>query len=471
MSQVVRTDIDNLNAVLTVAIAQSEYEPKFKQQLNKYRDQAQIKGFRKGKTPTSVLKKMFGKNILVDIVNEMLQERLVGYLREQEVNFLGQPIPSEDQEEYDFDLKNMQDYIFKFDVGIAPEFEVQGLDESNTFEKYKVSPREEDITADLENAQRRMGELVHSEDKIAEEDLVKFSAKELADDQVKEGGIEAEFSVPVEKMTDEAKAKILAAKVGDTFTYDISALEAEIDADYVKKYYLNLDEEAAVALTDLNFQLTIIDSTHVEPAEMNEEFFQKIFDNEEITTEEQAREEIRKNIERYYDNQADALLYRDFQDRLLEMNALELPDSFLKKWIIASNENATMADVEAEYDAFSKNLQWSLITEKIAKAAEIQVNQEETMAGLRGRVMGYLQGNPGLGPDFVDMMVSRLLQDEQQVRQVQDEIMAEKLHDAIAEKVTITPKEISADDFESVMEAARASAQATQSTFAADEEE
>ena len=470
MSQVVREDIDNLNAVLTVTIAQDEYEPKFKQQLKKYRDQAQIKGFRKGKTPNSVLKKMFGKNILVDIVNEMIQEKLVGYLREEELNLLGQPLPSEDQEDYDFDLKSLQDYIFKFDVGMPPDFEVQGLDESNTFEKYKVTPRQEDITSDLENARKRMGEVVHSEDDINEGDLVKFKVQELDGDALKAEGIEAEFSVPMEKMTEAAKEKVLAGKVGDTFSYALDEIEADIDATYVKKYYLNLEEEAAEALMDLTFQLTIVDATHVEPAEMNEDFFQKIFNNEEIKTEEQARAEIAKNIEKYYDNQADALLYRDFQDRLLEMNDLQLPADFLKRWILASNENATPEGVNAEFDAFTKNLQWSLITEKIAKASEIEVNQEELMAGLKNRVMGYLQGNPGLGDEFVEMMVGRLMQDEQQVRQVQDEIMAEKLHDAIAEQVTIEPKEISADDFEAVLKEAQESAQAAQQPAIAEEE-
>lgn len=470
MSQVVREDIDNLNAVLTVTIAQDEYEPKFKQQLKKYRDQAQIKGFRKGKTPNSVLKKMFGKNILADIVNEMIQEKMVSYLREEELNLLGQPLPSDKQEEVEFDLKNLQDYIFKFDIGLAPDFEVQGLDESNTFEKYKVTPKEEDITSDLENARKRMGEMIHSEDNISAEDLVKFKAQELDNEAIKTTGITAEFSVPVEKMTAAAKEKVLAAKVGDTFHYPLDEIEAEIDATYVKKYYLDLEDEEAEALSNLNFHLTIEDATHVEPAEMNEAFFQQVFNNEEVKTEEQARAEIAKNIEKYYNNQADALLYRDFQERLLEMNDLQLPGDFLKRWILSSNENATPQGVDAEFAAFTKNLQWSLITEKIAQAADIQVSQEELMAALKNRVMGYLQGNPGLGDEFVQMMVSRLMQDEQQVRQVQDEIMAEKLHDAIAEKVTITPKEVSADDFEAILKEAQESAQAAQQEVITEEE-
>lgn len=465
MSSVVRADIDPLNAVLTVTIAQAEYEPKFKQELKKYREQAQIKGFRKGKTPISVLKKMFGQKLLVDIVNELIQEKLVGYLRSEAINLLGQPLPADDQEQYDFSLKALQDYTFKFDIGLAPEFEVQGLDETTTFEKHKVIPRESDITSDLENARKRLGELVHVEGPITEGDLVKFKAQELTDGQIMADGLEGEFSVPLDKMTDAAKEKVLGAKVGDSFPFALDQLETGIDAEYVEKYYLNLDE--VMDLTDLNFQLTIIDATHVEPAELNEEFFQKIFDNEAVTTEEQARAEIAKNIERYYNNQADALLYRDFQEKLLELNDLPLPADFLKRWILASNENATPAGVEAEFEAFTKNLQWSLITEKIAQANDLQISQEEVMTAFKNRVMGYLQGNSGLGDEFLEMMAGRLMQDEQQVRQVQDEIMAEKLHDAIAAQVSITPKEISADDFEAVLEAA----QAARAAATADEEE
>ena len=469
MSQVVREDIDNLNAVLTVTVAQKTYEPKFNQQLSKYKQQAHMKGFRKGKTPTGVIKKMYGKGILADIVNEELQKELFDYIQNEKLDILGQPIPAEKQEGIDFDLKNLQDYIFKFEIGLVPDFEIKGLDTDQTFEKYKVSAKQEDITEELERAQKQMGEIVHSEAEITEEDLVKFGAQEMEEDAIKPEGIEAEFSVPVNKMTDAAKAKVLASSVGDSFDYDISQIEADITAEYVKKYYLDLEEDEDVNLT---FHLTIKDATHVAPAELNEEFFNKLFGNEEITTEEQAREEIAKNIEAYYDQQADALLYRDFQDRLLELNELPLPDTFLKKWLLLSNEKATEADIEKEYNGFAKNLQWSLITDKIAKKAEIKITEEEMKAASARRVMGYLQGNPGLGAEFIDMMVGRLMEDEQQVNQVRDEIMSEKLHDAIAEQVTITDKAIEADDFIKVMEEARAAAEALRRPIAtADEEE
>jgi trigger factor len=468
MSQVVREDIDNLNAVLTVTVAQETYEPKFNQQLSKHKQQAHMKGFRKGKTPTSVIKKMFGKGILADIVNEAIQESLLEYIKGENLDILGQPIPSDKQEEIEFDLKDLKDYVFKFEIGVTPDFEIQGMDSDQTFEKYKVTAKQEDITEEIEKARKQLGDMIHSEGEITEADLVKFGAQEMDGDAIKADGIEAEFSVPVDKMTEAAKATILAASVGDTLDYDVSQLEIDVTPEYVKKHYLNQEGDADINLT---FHLTIKDATHVAPAELNEEFFVKLFGNDEITSEEEARAAIAKNIEDYYDQQADALLFRDFQDRLLELNDVSLPDTFLKKWLLLSNEKATETDIEGEYASFAKNLQWSLITDKIAKKAGIEMTEDELKAGLARRVMGYLQGNPGLGEEFIEMMVGRLMQDEQQVNQVRDEIMSEKLHDVIAEQVTIKDKAIEADAFLDLMREARAAAEKSRGQVAAPAEE
>ena len=135
MPKVVREEIDNLNATVTITLEKSDYQPKFKSELNKYRQKAHMKGFRRGKTPLSVVKKMYGKAVLAEVINEQLQKELFEHLNEDKLDILGQPLPSEDQEQIEFDLKDMSDYVFKFDLGIAPEFEVEGLDKKNSFQK------------------------------------------------------------------------------------------------------------------------------------------------------------------------------------------------------------------------------------------------------------------------------------------------------------------------------------------------
>ncbi len=469
MPQVVREDIDNLNAILTVTVEKAEYEPKFKKELNKYKSQAHMKGFRKGKTPISVLKKMYGKGILADIINQELQESVMGYIRDNDLDILGQPIPNEDQEAIDFDLRDLDDYEFKFEIGLAPEFDLAGLDESNVFEKYKVTIPEATIQEEIENARKRLGEMVFAEEKVTEEDLIKFQlqgAEETSEDTEE---APHEFSVPFDRLTEEAQKSILDQTIGEVFSIDLSKLEKEVDETYSKRYFLKIeDEEAEVDFTQ---NVKIVEASHVEPAVINEEFYQKMFNNDEITTEEQAKEEIEKSLVGIYDEQATALLYRDFQENLMEQNDIPLPDGFLKKWIKASNENLSEADVEREYDPFAKNLQWSMISGKISKDAEVEVTEADLKAAFTKRVQGYLGNSPGLGDEFISSMVDRLMGDENQLRQVHDEVMGIKIQEAITAKVGIKDKAIELDDFIKILEKAREEAQAAQQPQLVTEEE
>ena len=155
MPKVVREDIDNLNATLTITIDKGDYQSKFESELGKYRKQAHMKGFRRGKTPLSVVKKMYGKAVLGEVINDMLQKELFDYLNEKKIDILGQPIPSKDQEQVDIDPKDMSNYEFKFDLGIAPDFEIKGLDKKNTFQKYVVDPKKKMIDTELENSRKR----------------------------------------------------------------------------------------------------------------------------------------------------------------------------------------------------------------------------------------------------------------------------------------------------------------------------
>jgi len=462
MPQVVREDIDNLNAVLTVTIDKPAYETKFKKQLSKYQQQAHMKGFRKGKTPLSVIKKMYGKSLLADVVNEELQKELFEYIRDEKLPLLGQPIPSDQQEEIEFNLSGLTDYIFKFDVGLAPDFEIQGIGKDSSYEKYKIEVPQETITGELEMSQKRLGERVLSEEKIDKEDLVRFEGQELDGKKVKEGGVQCEFSVLVVNFSKKAKKAIMATKIGESLDFDITEIEEKTDAAYARKYFLKLEDTDEREVGNI-FRLKVAEASHIEPAEMTTEFFQKLFERDDIHTEEEARAEIEKNIAGYYNQQAEALLFRDLQEALLEKNELDLPDAFLKRWIKVSNEQATDEAIEQEYNSFSKNLQWTLIRDKIMEMAEIVVTQEEITAAFKQKVRGYFQGNPaGVDESMVEMMAQRLLQDEQQQNQVRDEIISDKLLNALMERITIKDKSISVEDFGKVVAEAQEAAQAAQ---------
>ena len=462
MPKVVREEIDNLNATLTITLEKSDYQPKFNSELNKYRQQAHMKGFRKGKTPLSIVKKMYGKSVLAEVINERLQKELFDHLNEEKVEILGQPLPAEDQEQIDFDLKDLTEYVFKFDLGLAPQFEVQGLDKQNEFEKYAVTIDDSILDKEMENIQKRLGERVYEEEKITEEDLVKFSAKEKEGDAIKEDGISSEFSILVSDIADEeAKKLLLSKKKGEAVELDLLQLEKDRDEQYVKRYYLNLQEEQEWEFHN-DFELTIEEVSHIQPAELNQEFFDKFFGEGEVSSEEEAREKVAENFKANYNNQADALLFRDFQEDLMEKNQLELPDSFLKRWILASNENADEAVIEKEYDLFAKNLQWTLIKSKIAKQNEVEITEEELKEGLRNRIRSYFGASPYANDDLIEGMLPRLMEDRQQLEQIQEELLSNKLHDVIAEAVEVKEKPIDTDAFEEIIAKAQAEAAAAQ---------
>ncbi|MCO6478063.1 MAG: trigger factor [Phaeodactylibacter sp.] len=462
MPKVVREDIDNLNAVLTVTLEKEDYEPKFNSELSKYRKQANMKGFRKGKTPLSVLKKMYGKSVLADVINEMLQKELYGYLTDEDISILGQPLPSESQEPVSFELKGLEDYTFKFDLGLAPEFEVEGVGPENTFEKIEVEVSEEMVDEELEAARKRHGERKFIEEDIRENDMAKLSAKELDGDEIKADGVESEFSLLVSSISDaEAKEQLLNGKKGDTFRFNLFDLEEDKDEKYVRKYFLELsdDDDREVGR---HYEVTVEEVSRIEPAELNQEFFDKFFGEGEVSSEEEAREKIRGQIEKFYNNQSEALLFRDMQEKLMEINKPELPESFLKRWMKASNENLTDEIIEKEYDNFAQNLQWSLIRSKLVKRFDIKVEREEVLETLKNRVRSYFGGvAPGM-EHIIDSTAARLMEDEKQAGQAYDEVLSDKLYEALAAEVEIAPKKVSREDFEAEVAKARESSAANQ---------
>ena len=463
MPKVVREDIDNLNAVLTVTLEKEDYESKFNSELSKYRKQAHMKGFRKGKTPLSVLKKMYGKSVLADVINEMLQKKLYGYLTGENINILGQPLPSDSQEPIDFELRELHDYTFKFDLGLAPEFEVKGVSPESTFEKMEVEVAEKMIDEELEAARKRFGERQFAEEDIQENDMIKLLAKELDGEEIKVDGVESEFSLLVSSISDEdAKKQLLGSNKGDSFRFNLYELEEDKEEKYVRKYFLNLsdDDEREVGQ---NFEVTVMEISRIEPAELNQEFFDKFFGEGEVSSEEEARGKISEQISKFYNGQSEALLFRDMQEKLMEINEMELPEEFLKRWMKATNEKVSDEVIEKEFDKFTKNLQWSLIRSKLVKRFEIEVGNEEVLETLKNRVRSYFGGvAPGM-EHIIDSTAARLMEDEKQVEQAYDEVLSDRLYEAMAAEVTVTAKKVSLEEFEAEVAKAREASAAAQS--------
>lgn len=464
MPRVVRENIDNLNATISVTVERNDYEGSYMEQLKQYRSKATVKGFRKGKTPLSFIKKMYGQELLVQVVNQTLQQELLEYLEQEESNYLGQPIPAADQQAYDFNPNQLIDFEFKFDIGLAPEFELQGASKSDTYEILEVEILEENIETELNHQRKSNGERLTVTEDIQDGDMLKIKAVELADGTVKENGWESTFSILVNRIADEATKKdFLSKKAGDEIDFNIHLLEDGQSEEQVKKYLLNMSEEqiAEVPVND-HFRGTIEEVNRIVPAVMNQDFFDQQFGEGTVTSEEEAKEKVKADIKSFFDLQAENLLFRDLQNKLIEVNRpnLDLPDAFMKRWLTYSDERNTPTLVEADYENFADSLRWTLIRNRVEQEQNVEVTEADVREGFANRVRRYFQG---FGDEtIIQSYVERLMQDQQQVENIVEEVRGEKVFQALKEMVSIQPKRISIDDFNKEIQKAQEEAQAKQ---------
>jgi trigger factor len=449
MSNVVRTDIDALNSILTVTLTKEDYLTKVKSDIKKFAQQAPVKGFRPGKTPPTVVKKMYGQAFLRDAVNERLQDTLNKYLEAERPKIFGAPISSLEQPKITFDISNPQDISFNFDIAFIPEFTLEGVD-NMAYERYNVQVDEDKISDELENARRRSGEEIEVTDSIQESDMITLHIKEQG------GSLEKEdLMLSMNWITDEMKEVFLTQKKGSQLTINLFQLEKETTPQYVRKYFLGLEDNDEREVNE-NFDVTVKLVKRQIPAEMNEAFFQNTF-GETVTDELSARMFLRQNMSQDYARQADILLFLDFQTKLLEANPLPLPESFLKRWLKTQDEKSRETDIEEGFDAIARNLRWTLIRNKIASEANFEITEDDLRAQYLQKISMYLGGGQNFGEDFYKSIADRALEDEKQRSSLYEEVMNEKVLQALKVRVMLIDKSISVEEFREVFENTRLS--------------
>ncbi|MEM1123603.1 MAG: trigger factor [Bacteroidota bacterium] len=450
MPTIVRENHDSQNATLTLTIPVADYQPKFKAQLTKFKNQAHMKGFRKGKTPMSVIRKMYGKGTLVDLINKMVGEELDKYIKEENLDLLGHPLPSEDQVNYEFETKDLEDFEFKFDVGLAPEFEVQGLDDTE-FKYYDAEIPDSMVEGDLENARKQLSSQDSVDDEIQEEDVIKLQADELDGDNIKDRGFANEFSVAYNLLTDEAKALFKGKKKGDLVEFDIFNLEKERDESFVRRYFIGINEDADdQPEVGKMFRAVISDVTRATPAELNQAFFDKYVGEGKVSSEEELMDVLKERTKMYYDRRADAFLFRDIKEHLEKENPLTFPEEFLKRWMKASGNIPEGKTADEEIGNLTEGLVWSLIRGKLAKRFEITVSEVEIKQRLRMQLVQMFGGQDfgSMLDDYVDKMYG----EEQQYHNAYTQVLSDKLFNAMKEVVTLNKESITTDELEKLIE-------------------
>ena len=446
MPDIVREETGNLTCTINITLTKDDYLPKLEAALKNYKKKANLKGFRKGRVPTNTIKKMYGNGILAEVINEKLQSTVSDYLTEEKLEILGQPLPAETEEILDFDIFSLGNFNFKFELGLAPEFEVQGMSSDTVIETYELKIEDELIDKEIDNLRSRQGERASVEGPVEAGDMIEFNAEELEEDKLKENGWASTFSILVDTIpNEELKAQILGANKGDKVRFDIYQLEQNNDEKHIRKYLLNVtDEDEDVAIGNL-FEGTINDITRNVPAELNQAFFDKAFGEGTINSEEEARAKIEEGIRSYYDKQMDNLANRKFQDQLMEANPLDFPNEFLKKWLKFTNTDLQDDQLDTQFDSFIEGLKWTLIRGKIIKKFNLEVSDDEIFEAFKNRIRDYFQG---YGDELVVLnTANRLMEDEQQVDQMYRELMSSKIFEFAKETAQLSINSITTEEF------------------------
>ncbi|MDC6384182.1 trigger factor [Flagellimonas taeanensis] len=432
---ITKEQIDDLNAVVKVAISKEDYQDKVEKILKDYRKQANIPGFRKGQVPMGLIKKQYGKAVLVDEVNKLLQDNLNKYLTEEKLDVLGNPLPKQ-QENFDWDKDHLD---FEFELGLAPSFDVQ-LKTKKAVTQYKIVADKKMIDEQVERIQKQYGKLV-SKGEVGKKDEVTGTFANEAED------IDHKTTIEIDKIkSKKALDALTGKKVGEAVTLPTKGLFKE---DYLLSSALGINRDKAEKL-DVTVTFTIGEINEREPAALDQDLFDKLFGKDKVTSEKELKDRIKEDSEKQFEQQSDQKLLNDITEKLIEETKFELPAEFLKKWIQISGEKPLSEDeAKEEFERSEKGLRYQLIEGKIIQENNLQVQFDELKEFAKGFIKSQMAQYGHLDPkdEELEGIAARVLGNQDEVRRLSEQLMSQKLLDLYKEKANLKVKEVSYDDF------------------------
>ena len=437
--------VGDLNAVVTVKIAPEDYQTKVDKAIKEQAKKANIPGFRKGMVPAGHIKKMYGKSILVDEINNLLSESVNNYIQENNIEILGQPLPKEDDSQFNWDFND--EFVFNYELGLAPEVNVE-FTSKDKLTQYEIKADEETLASRIKNIRRSYGKMTNPE-VVEDGDVVFGEFVQLdKDGAILEGGINVTSSLRLEIVSDEkAKKSLIGLKKGDVVeSFDL--VNAIDDAKQLVKV-LKLEEENPI-IPETKFQVTIKNVNRLEESDLNQEFFDKLFGEGAVTTEEEFRAKITEEVEGMMAQDAERKLAADLYKYGSEKANMPLPDEFLKKWLKVVNKELSDEELEKGYNDFAKNLRWTLVENKIVKDNNIEIKYEDVLATAKQRLDAQFRmySPQALSPEQLDQYAVQFLQDKENANRIFDEVRAQKVFDYLKTIITLDKKQIDYNKFQ-----------------------
>jgi len=437
--------IDNLNAIVKIKISPEDYTEKVDKTIKEQAKKSTISGFRKGMVPPAHIKRMFGKSILVEAVNTMLSENLNKYLTESKIEILGQPVPVVDNAK-DFKWDGTDEFEFDYELGLAPEVNIE-ITAKDKFTQYIVKADEETLASRIKNIRRSYGKMsnpeVSADDDVLYADLAQLSP----DGSVFEGGITNTGSIRLDQVKDATSLKsLIGLKKDDVVELDLQKAFDSSAAVIAK--LLNIGEDEAKDLQS-KFQVTVKNVNRLGEADLNQEFFDKIFGEGLVTDEAGFTAKITEEIEGMFKQDADRKLQNDMYTQLTESVKIDLPDAFLRKWLKATNDKLSDAELAEGYNDFAKNLKWTLIENKIIKDNDIKIDYKDVFETAKQRLDAqFRMYSPAPMPeDQLAQYTTTFLQEKDNGNRIFEEVKAIKVFEYIQSVATLDKKDIAYNKF------------------------
>jgi len=437
---------DALNGTISVSISSTDYMPDLEKKIKEYQKRANVPGFRSGMVPRGMIEKMYGTTLLLEAVNTTASRGLFDYIDEQKLNLLGQPVLTEDTKIDE--LTKGADYTFKFDVGLAPEFTLN-VSDKDVFTKYKVVVSEKEIDEEIDRLQRRSGQLIEVETGT-ENDIVYTSMAELDEEgNVIEGGVYSDSTpVLIQSVKNEAiKNEFLGSTKGKSFDVNVFDLFDNNQTEISHAIGIN---KLTVADINKNFRVTVKEIKRNEKAELNQDLFDQAYGAGVVNSVEELREKIKAELETYFSGQADHLLEHEMLDSLVAKQNIELPDEFLKRWLIDRHaDKFTPENVDDNYAAEAKYLRNHIFEEKVLTEAGVKVEE----ADIKQAAINYTKsmfgayGTSGLNDEMLERIIEPSMQKEDYRSRMINLAVSQKVREVIKSKVSIKEQEIDSEEF------------------------
>lgn len=432
---ITRENIDALNAVVKVDIAKEDYSDKVEKILSDYRKSANIPGFRKGHVPMTMVKKQYGKAVLVDEVNKLLQDALKKYMTEEKLDVLGSPLPKA-QDDLDWDADS---FSFEFELGLAPEFEVE-LKGKDPIKHYTIVADDKMIDNQVDHIRKQYGKLISQDAVTKDSEIVGVFVNEE-----KEINNKATFTLDKIK-SKSAEKSLLGAKVGDVITLSTKGL---VNDDHDLMNFLKVSHDDVHGL-DVEVNFTVEEINTRELADLDQELFDKLFGKDVVTSVTELKAKIKEDSEKQFGQQGDQKFLNDVTEYLVENTKFDLPASFLQKWMQTAGEDELNADqAKEEYENSEKSMRYQLIEGKLIEKYNLQVTFDDLKDFSKEMIKVQMAQFGQMDPQDKELedIAARILSNKDEVRRLSEQLMSQKLLELYKKEANLKAKEITYDDF------------------------